>query len=45
MASYSKSKFKSSGDKKNPCFIKFLVGNASDKCLPTQTCSFHLNIF
>jgi hypothetical protein len=32
----SKSKLKSNGNKASPCFRPFLIGNASDKYLPTQ---------
>jgi hypothetical protein len=32
-----KQSLKSSGDKAFPCFKPFLVGNMSDKCLPTWT--------
>jgi len=28
---------KSNGDKASPCFKPFLIGNMSDKCLPSWT--------
>ena len=34
---YSKAKLKSNGDKASPCFKPFLIGNMSDKFLPTWT--------
>ena len=34
---YSKAKFKSNGDRATPCFKPFLIGNMSDKFLPTRT--------
>jgi len=34
---YSKAKLKSNGDRASPCFKQFLIGNVSDKLLPTQT--------
>jgi len=34
---YSKAKLKSNGDKASPCFKTFLIGNISDKSLPTRT--------
>jgi len=34
---YSTAKLKSNGDKASPYFETFLIGNMSDKCLPTQT--------
>jgi len=34
---YSKAKLKSNGDKAPPCFKPFLIGNMSDKFLPTRT--------
>jgi len=36
-ARYSKAKLKSNGDKASPCFKPFLIGNISDKYLPTRT--------
>jgi len=35
MASY-KAQLKSNGDKASPCFNPFLIGNMSDKFLPTR---------
>ena len=32
---YSKAKLKSNDDKASPCSKPFLIGNMSDKCLPT----------
>ena len=34
---YSKVKLKSNGDRATPCFKTFLIGNMSDKFLPTWT--------
>jgi hypothetical protein len=34
---YSKAKLKSNGNKASPCFKPYLIGNMSDKCLPTRT--------
>ena len=34
---YSKAKMKSNSNKTSPCFKPFLIGNMSDKFLPTQT--------
>ena len=34
---YSKAKLKSNGDRASPCFKPFLIGNMSDKFLPTRT--------
>ena len=34
---YSKEKLKSNGDRASPCFRPFLIGNISDKFLPTRT--------
>jgi hypothetical protein len=34
---YSKAKLKSNGDRASPCFKPFLIGNISDKFLPTPT--------
>ena len=34
---YSKAKLKSNGDRASPCFKPFLIGNMSDKFLPTHT--------
>ena len=34
---YSKAKLKSNGDRASPCFKPFLIGNISDKFLPTRT--------
>jgi hypothetical protein len=34
---YSKEKLKSNGDRASPCFKPFLIGNMSDKFLPTRT--------
>ena len=34
---YSKAKLKSNGDGASPCFKPFLIGNMSDKFLPTRT--------
>ena len=34
---YSKAKLKSNGDRASPCFNPFLIGNISDKFLPTRT--------
>jgi hypothetical protein len=33
---YSKTKLKSNGDRASPCFKPFLIGNISDKFLPTR---------
>jgi len=33
---YSKAKLKSNGDRVSPCFKPFLIGNMSDKFLPTR---------
>ena len=33
---YSKAKLKSNGDRASPCFKPFLIGNLSDKFLPTR---------
>jgi hypothetical protein len=42
---YSKAKLKSSDDKASPCFKLILIGNMSDKFLPTQKveCEMLLN--
>ena len=34
---YSKAKLNSNGDRASPCFKPFLIGNMSDKFLPTRT--------
>jgi hypothetical protein len=34
---YSKAKLKNSGDRVSPCFKPFLIGNMSDRFLPTPT--------
>jgi hypothetical protein len=34
---YSKVKVKRNGDRASPCFKPFLIGNVSDRCLPTRT--------
>jgi hypothetical protein len=34
---YFKAKLKSNGDRASPCFKPFLIGNISDKFLPTRT--------
>jgi len=33
---------KSNGDRASPCFKPFLIGNTSDKFLPTRTKAKHL---
>jgi hypothetical protein len=35
--SFSKAKLKNRGDRTSSCFIPFLIGNMSDKFLPTRT--------
>jgi len=40
LLAFYRGKLKSNGEKASPCFIPFLIGNMSDKCLPYQ---FHGN--
>ena len=43
---YSKAKSKSVRDKTYPCFKPFLLGNMTDKCLPTRALlRFHSDTF
>jgi hypothetical protein len=37
LMAYSKAKLKSDGNKASPCFNPFLIGDISDRCLPTRT--------
>jgi len=34
---YSNTELKSNDDRASPCFKQFLIGNVSDKLLPTRT--------
>ena len=40
LMAYSKAKLKSNGDRASPCFKPLLIGNMSDKFLPTLTLPF-----
>jgi hypothetical protein len=44
LMTYSKAKFKSSGNKTYPCFGPFWKWNASDSCLPTWTLLYFLGL-